>query len=152
MPATLYVETTPLLHMPGTASFAWREEFGRALDAGRSWIDGFQIVLVGRNELDALTHAALHEWNADRVVFGSNRRLGFLDAVGDDLHDHSTEHAYLLSATMREKLTPTMVDRLAKMRLHRRVRVLPYREDVVTPVVGDDLIEVLNTYRRKDSR
>lgn len=151
MSATLYVESVPLLHMPGTASFEWREDMARALDSARGWFD-LQVVLVGRKELDPLTHAAIHEWNVERVVFGGTSRRGFLDAVSADLHEHPVEHAYVLSTSMREKLTPTMNDRLAKMRLHRRVRILPYRDDVVTPVVGDDLEEVLHAHRRKDSR
>lgn len=150
MSATLYIESVPLLHMPGTASFEWREDMARAIDSARGWFD-LQVILVGRKTLDPLTHAALHEWNSDRVVFGGSSRLGFLDAVAVDLRDHPTEHAYVLSATMRGKLSATMSDRLAKLRLHRRVHILPYREDVVTPVVGDDLEEVLYAHRRKDS-
>lgn len=146
--ATLYIEVEPLLHMPGTASYEWREDFARALANGRDWLD-LNVVLIGKHELDPIVHAAIHEWEVDRVLFGGHTRTGFLNAAGLDFGKHPVDQVWLLSTTLYPRPDRAHQDKLDKFRLHTRVRTLPVRDDVIQPIIGDDLVEVFAAFVRE---
>lgn len=140
--ATLYVEHT-VLSFPGTATVTWRSEIASALDRARTWFT-LEVVLVGRDRLDPMLHAALHELEADRVIFGGARtpHTSYVSAVALDLRAHRVRQAWLLSTSLEGRVPPSARESIEKMRLRATVRVLPARSDVVTPVIGDDLEEV----------
>lgn len=148
MAATLYIEVEPLLHMPGTANYLWREDIARALSSGRDWLD-LTVVLIGKHELDPIVHAAIHEWEVDRVLFGGHTRTGFLNAAGLDFGKHPVDQVWLLSTILHPKPDRAHQDKLDKFKLRTRVRTLPVRDDVVEPMSGDDLIEVFVAFLRE---
>lgn len=148
MRATLYVEHT-VLTFPGTATVGWRSEIASALDRARTWFT-LEVVLVGRDRLDPTLHAALHELEADRVIFGGARtpHTSFVNAVALDLRSNRVGQGWLLSTSLEGRLPPSARDSIEKMRLWASVRVLPVRSDVVTPLIADDLEEVFVRFVR----
>ncbi len=146
--ATLYLEST-VLAFPGTATSAWRAEVASMLDRARHWFP-LSVVLVGRSRLDPAMHAAFHDLAADRAVFGGARSNApaFLGAVQLDRADHPADQLWLLSTSLRGRLPAHARDAIEKLSLHARVRVLPARDDVVTPVCADDIEEVLGGFAR----
>lgn len=148
MRATIYIEHT-VLSFPGTATVGWRSEIVSALDRARSWFD-LDVVLVGRDRLDPALHDAVHELEADRVIFGGARaqHTSYVGAVALDLRPHRVRHAWLLTTSLAGRIPTATSDSIEKMRLWSHVRILPVRSDVVTPVVGDDLEEVFAGFVR----
>ncbi|WP_119698827.1 hypothetical protein [Microbacterium halotolerans] len=148
MRATLYVEHS-VLAFPGTATVEWRSEIASVLDRARIWFN-LDVVFAGRDRLDATLHAAVHELDADRAIFGGARAAltSFVGAVALDLRAHRVCQAWLLSTSLGGRIPSATQDSIEKMRLWARVRVLPVRSDVVTPVVADDLEEVFAGFAR----
>lgn len=148
MRATLYVEWS-VLTFPGTATVEWRSEIASTLDRARSWFS-LEVVLVGRDRLDATLHSATHALEPARVIFGGARtpRSAFVGAVALDLRAHKVRTAWLLSTSLEGRVPPSAADSIEKMRLRSLVRILPVRSDVVTPVSADDLEEVFAGFVR----
>ena len=146
--ATLYVEHS-VLAFPGTASVEWRSEIASVLDRARVWFP-LDVVLVGRIRLDATLHQALHDFPADRVIFGGARSLqtAYLSAVQLDRADHHADQLWLLSTSLHHGRTVYAQATLDTLALHAQVRVLGVRGDVVTPVAPDDLEEVFAAHAR----
>lgn len=146
--ATLYVEHS-VLAFPGTASHEWRSEVSSVLDRARLWFP-LDVVLVGRIRLDPTLHQALHEFPADRAVFGGARGLAtaYLSAVQIDRADHPASQLWLLSTSLHHGRPASANAALDKLALHAKVRVLGVRSDVVTPLTSDDLEEVFAAHAR----
>lgn len=148
MRATIYIESS-VLAFPGTATVEWRSEIASALDRARSWFD-LSVVIVGRDRLDDALHAALHEFDPARAVFGGARipHTAFVGAVALDLRAHQVRTAWLLCTSLGGRVPPSAAESVEKMRLRTNVRILPVRSDVVTPVSADDLEEVFAGFVR----
>jgi len=146
--ATLYIEST-VLAFPGTASHEWRSEVSSVLDRARIWFP-LDVVLVGRTRLDPTLHQALHEFPADRAIFGGARGLAtaYLGAIQLDRADHPADQLWLLSTSLHNGRPASANAAIDKLSLHARVRVLGVRSDVVTPLVSDDLEEVFVAHVR----
>lgn len=147
--ATLYIEHS-VLTFPGTASFEWRSEISSVFDRARVWFP-LSVVLVGRDRLDLLMHQALHELGADRAAFGGvhSPHVAYMAAVAADRRSYPTDQIWLLSTTLNGSYPTHTRDAIDKLALHAQVRVLPVRSDVVTPLVADDLEEVLGSFARR---
>lgn len=148
MRATIYIEWT-VLTFPGTATTEWRSEFSSALDRARAWFS-LDVVLVGRDHLDDMLHAAMHTLEPARVIFGGARtpHSAFVGAVALDMRAHQVRTAWLLSTSLEGRVSPSAAESVEKMRLRTNVRILPVRSDVVTPVSADDLEEVFAGFVR----
>lgn len=152
--ATLYVDVA-VLAFPGTASAPWRDEIAASLDRARVWMHPaeLRVVLVGRDRLDPRTHDALHRWNANGVIFSGSRTapdLGVVSAIALHRNENPVDAIWILSPSLAGRHRSVVTDRLSSLGLSARVRVLPVRDDVLTPFVADDLDELFSDFVRDE--
>ncbi len=141
------------LAFPGTASALWRDEIAASLDRARVWMHPaeLRVVLVGRDRLAPHTHDALHRWNVDAAIFSGSRTapdLGVVSAVAIHWNENPADVVWILSPSLAGRHRSVVTDRLSKLGMRARVRVLPVRDDVLTPFVADDLDELFSDFVR----
>lgn len=143
----LYVDAA-LLSFPGTANRAWREEIADALDRGREWLERLDVTIVGARHLTSEIDAAMHHWGT-RVIFSGAAPgfFHFVSAAALDAQPPYPDRVLLLHVRPRPQRNKGAQTRLDKLMLYTSVRLLPCHDDVVTPLVGDDLLEVFHAVR-----
>jgi len=92
--------------------------------------------------------SAMHHWNA-RVLFSGAAPgfFHFVSAAALDVQPPYPERILLLHVRPSSRRNAGAQARLDKLALHTSVRLLPCRDDVVTPFIADDLLEVLDAVR-----
>lgn len=101
------------------------------------------MTLVGARLMSSEIDAAMHHWNA-RVIFSgaASGFFHFVSAAALDAQPPYPDSVLLLHVRPRSRRNTGAQTRLDNLALHTAVRLLPCRDDVVTPLVGDDLLEV----------
>lgn len=106
------------------------------------------MTIVGARQMTSEIDSAMHHWNA-RVIFSgaASGFFHFVSAAALDAQPPYPDRVLLLHVRPRSRNNAGAQARLDKLSLHTAVRLLPCRDDVVTPLLGDDLLEVFDAVR-----